>query len=268
MLSTQEIAEYEQAGWIRPDLTLPAATVERLRDALERVLAANPGKRPENLMNVHMADSPEGVRGDQAFLDLATNADIVERVADLIGSDLILWGCALFCKPAGTGLEVPWHQDGRYWPIRPLATCTVWVALDQCGPDNACMRVIPGSHHGGLRAHHPDDDAGLALNQALDEGTFDPGEAADVVLAPGQMSMHDVNLIHGSNPNTSGRRRAGVALRYMPATSVFERDLPTVEGAKGTSAPDFGARPIFLVHGRDVSGRNTNMVDLTAANVG
>ena len=132
MLSASEIAEYERAGWIRPDFTLPSDVVDGLHAALARVLAANPSHRPENLMNVHMADSPEGVQGDPAFLELATYDGIVERVAELIGPDIILWGCALFCKPAGTGLEVPWHQDGRYWPIRPLATCTVWVALDDC----------------------------------------------------------------------------------------------------------------------------------------
>ncbi|CAN7159435.1 phytanoyl-CoA dioxygenase family protein [Variovorax sp. LjRoot84] len=27
-------------------------------------------------------------------------------------------------KPAAEGYETPWHQDGHYWPIRPLANCT------------------------------------------------------------------------------------------------------------------------------------------------
>jgi hypothetical protein len=26
------------------------------------------------------------------------------------------------------GREVPWHQDGHFWPFRPLATCTIWLA--------------------------------------------------------------------------------------------------------------------------------------------
>ena len=39
--------------------------------------------------------------------------------------------------------------------------------------------------------------------------------AVDIELQAGQFSMHDVNLIHGSNANTSPRRRAGVAFRYV-----------------------------------------------------
>jgi hypothetical protein len=41
----------------------------------------------------------------------------------------------------------------------------------------------------------------------------------------------------------------------MPATSVFERDLRPVEGRSGVPV-DFARRPIWLLRGRDVSGRN------------
>jgi ectoine hydroxylase-related dioxygenase (phytanoyl-CoA dioxygenase family) len=76
-------------------------------------------------------DNGEGVRGSRAFLDLARDPEIVELVSGVLGEDLILWGCHVFCKPAAEGYETPWHQDGHYWPIRPLANCTVWVALEE-----------------------------------------------------------------------------------------------------------------------------------------
>ena len=57
--------------------------------------------------------------------------------------------------------------------------------------------------------------------------------AVDLELEPGQMSLHDVNLIHGSNPNASPRRRAGVAYRYMPTTSHFDRQLFSSDAASG-----------------------------------
>ena len=44
----------------------------------------------------------------------------------------------------------------------------------------------------------------------------DSDKAVDLVLAPGQMSLHDVKLVHGSEPNPSPRRRIGLAIRYMP----------------------------------------------------
>ena len=101
--------------------------------------------RPEKLVSAHIeGDNGEGVRGSARFLELARDPEIVDLVSDAIGDDVILWGCHVFCKPAGEGWETPWHQDGHYWPIRPLATCTVWVALDASTAENGCLRVIPG----------------------------------------------------------------------------------------------------------------------------
>jgi hypothetical protein len=46
--------------------------------------------------------------------------------------------------------------------------------------------------------------------------SVDESKAVDVVLAPGQMSLHHVMLIHGSEPNRSSTRRIGYAVRYLP----------------------------------------------------
>jgi hypothetical protein len=77
----------------------------------------------------------------------------------------------------------------------------------------------------------------------------------DLELAPGQMSMHDVYMIHGAKANTSAKRRAGVALRYMPGTSVFDRGLRPVDGKSGVPV-SFATRPLWLLRGRDVTGLN------------
>jgi hypothetical protein len=69
------------------------------------------------------------------------------------------------------------------------------------------------------------------------------------------MSLHDVYMIHGATVNRSSRRRAGVAIRYMPGTSVFERDLMPASSASGYLV-DFSTRPLWLVRGRDRTGRN------------
>ena len=37
-----------------------------------------------------------------------------------------------------------------------------------------------------------------------------------ITLRPGEMSLHDVRLVHGSPPNPSNDRRIGFAIRYMP----------------------------------------------------
>jgi ectoine hydroxylase-related dioxygenase (phytanoyl-CoA dioxygenase family) len=260
-LSEAEVRRYHELGYLVPALRLPEAQVARLREALERLIRDNPGVRPEKLVSAHIAArggeaNTEGVRGDSAFLELAMDARILDAVEQLIGPDIILWGCHVFCKPAGDGHETPWHQDGHYWPIRPLANCTVWVALEDSSVDNGCLRVIPRSHL--ARISHPhlhEDRQDLALQQRLANDAFDAGTAVDLELQPGQMSMHDVYMIHGANANRSARRRTGVALRYMPGTSVFERHLDPVQGRSGVPVA-FATRPLWLLRGQDRTGRN------------
>ncbi len=256
-LQRDEIDHYQREGWVIPRWHLPADRLATMTAALEQLLRDNPGVRPEKLVSAHIeGDNGEGVQGSRAFLDLARDPEIVDLVSDVIGDDVILWGCHVFCKPAGEGYETPWHQDGHYWPIRPLATCTVWVALDASVVENGCLRVIPRSHAARqLHEHLHEDRTDLTLNQRLASGSFDEGSAVDLELQTGQMSLHDVYMVHGAAANTSGKRRTGVALRYMPSTSVFERDLRPSEGKTGI-AVNFAQRPLWLLKGTDRSGRN------------
>jgi ectoine hydroxylase-related dioxygenase (phytanoyl-CoA dioxygenase family) len=256
-LKPAEAAHYQREGWVIPEFRLPPARVATMVHALETLLRDNPGVRPEKLVSAHVAgDNGEGVRGVSDFLDLARDPETVELVSDVIGDDVILWGCHVFCKLPGEGYETPWHQDGHYWPIRPLATCTVWVALEESTVENGCLRVIPRSHEGQvLHEHLHEDRTDLTLNQRMADGTFDEAAAVDLELQPGQMSLHDVYMIHGAAANTSGKRRTGAALRFMPSTSVFERNLRPADGKTGI-AVNFANRPLWLVRGVDRSGRN------------
>ena len=151
---------------------------------------------------------------------------------------------------------IPWHQDGQYWPIKPLATCSVWIALDDVDAGNGCMRYIPGSHAGGnVYRHRTSHRKDIVLNQEVEPELFDESTARDDVLEAGQFSMHDVYLIHGSNANRSTRRRAAYVIRYMPATSTFER----FDGEPHRQAEvsfSMSKRPVWLLRGRDRGGND------------
>lgn len=256
-LSAAEVLAYRSEGYVVPAHRLQPARLQALQEALEQLLRDNPGVRPEKLVSAHIeGDNGEGVRGSARFLELAQDPELVELVSGVIGDDVILWGCHVFCKPAAEGYETPWHQDGHYWPIRPLATCTVWVALEPSTRANGCLRVIPGSHRAQrLHEHLAEDRQDLTLNQRLAAGCFDESRARDIELEAGQMSLHDVYMIHGAAANRSTQRRTGVALRYMPASSVFERTLRPADGNSGVPV-DFSRRPLWLLRGVDRSGRN------------
>ena len=116
------------------------------------------------------------------------------------------------------------------------------------------MRVIPGSHKNRrLGAHDYNGADGLSLPLELKYDEYDESSAEEIVLRAGQISLHDVYLVHGSEPNRSERSRRGLTLRYMPTTSVFDRSLET-NGRDGRLA--MSERTLYLMRGTDQSERN------------
>ncbi|MCW5620975.1 MAG: phytanoyl-CoA dioxygenase family protein [Burkholderiales bacterium] len=253
-LSKAEIDHYREQGYVIPRTRLPEEVLARLRASLDRLLAAYTDVAQEDIANPHMLPPVHG-SDMNPFMAAARHPQILDMLEQLIGPDLVLWITRVLCKPAAKGREVPWHQDGEYWPMRPLATCSVWIALDPVSIANGCMRFIPGSHRQQeLYRHHVSGRDNLVLNLELDQDQFDEARAVNVELEPGQMSLHDVRLIHGSAANTSGQRRAALIMRYMPATSHYDRSLVTQR--RDNTPFNIFHQPLWLVRGVDRSGRN------------
>ena len=253
-LSAAELSHYHDRGYVIPDFRLPATLVSDLRASLDGLLAAYRDVAPEDLANPHML--PPAADGANAFMRAATHPGILDMLEQVLGPDIVLWITRVLCKPAATGREVPWHQDGEYWPMRPLATCSVWIALDPVSTANGCMRFIPGSHReSGTLRHHVTDRKDVVLNLELDRDQFDESAAVNVELEPGQMSLHDVRLVHGSLANTSGQRRGAFIMRYMPASSHYEGSL--VDRRRiGKTAFDISQQPLWLVRGESRCAQN------------
>jgi len=258
-LTEAEVAFYRENGYVIPaDYRLPDDMLARMRAAYDRLVEINkdvPGFDPDFVIGPHWsAPGSQGVQGDPEWLEFALFGEITELLAQVVGPDLILWGATLFGKPARVGKETPMHQDGDYYPIEPLETVSVWIAIDDATPENGCMRYIPGSHkERRIFPHHWDENPDLTLTQVIDEAYAPEEKAVDVVLEAGQVAIHDVYMVHGSNANRSENRRAGFVLRVMPATSHYNH-------AKGSESDnpthDYSKRPLYLLCGEDKSGLN------------
>ena len=139
---------------------------------------------------------------------------------------------------------------------RPLETMTIWIALDDVTPENGPMSFIPGSHKGKKQyTHHREERDNYTIFDVCDSEHFDESTAVDLVIHAGQVSYHDVYMIHGSKPNLTEHRRAAFIVRLMPASSFYDHELGRVAGKKNSSH-DYGSRPLFLVRGKDVCGKN------------
>ena len=149
--------------------------------------------------------------------DLIRDARILDAVESVIGPDILCWGSGFFAKKAGDGRFISWHQDSTYWGLSEPDIVTAWVALTPSTRASGCMMVIPGTHTRDQVAHRDTFAAGNLLSRGQEIAVeVDRAEAVDVVLRPGEMSLHHVRIFHGSDPNVSDHPRVGFAIRYIP----------------------------------------------------
>ena len=247
MLSQEEVVRYNQEG----HLVLPYRIPEEMIRCIERRVKELYEKNPE-LSADYVPGLPEI---DERWLAAASIPEILDCVEKVIGPNFLNWGSSLFGKPAGVGQETPWHQDGEYWPIRPLKTCTVWIAIDDATVENGCLRVVPGSHKEKMLAPHITEKGDYTLYRKLQDDAAPELKAHDVVLKRGEVSIHDVYMIHGSRSNHSNKSRRGLVFRYMPTTSHFDYELND-KLVRELGVLNLSGRKLFLMRGVDSCGKN------------
>ncbi len=220
-LSKAQLNQYDREGIVFPIQVFSVDEVAVFRSALEAII--NNGGALKRLDNLHL------------FFDwahrLVTHDALLNAIQEMLGEDILIYGTLVFYKPPRDSGYASWHQDALYSGLHQTPSTSAWIALSQSHPGNGCMRVIPGSHKAGLLNHINVRDGANLLRRGEQLMTVDESTALDVVLQPGEMSLHQSTIVHGSNPNTSDEPRIGFIVRFI--TSQIrnrERALLRVRG--------------------------------------
>ena len=178
---------------------------------------------------------------------LLNNKNLLDLVEQIIGSDIAVFGVHYIAKKPYDGKPVGWHQDGSYWSLEPMKVLSLWLAGTDSTAENACMRVIPGTHKKKLLK--PSEMINLNTEDFVLELAMHPDEinhidAVNIELKAGDISIHNPLIVHGSNPNISDKWRIGLTLRYIPtSTYVNKRDWKCI-----------------LLRGNSTNGINNNYI--------
>ena len=204
-------ASYKRDGFVFPINIVSELEAQQLRADLEagaHELADKPDK-------LSMLLSYPG-QLLPSFAKLIRNPKLIDAVSQILGPDLMVWGSGLFVKEAKTESYVTWHQDLTYWGLDDAEEVTAWFALSNSSVASGCMRFVPGSQKKRLVPHQDTfaDDNLLSRGQEI-AVEVDDSEAVNVILQPGQASLHHGHLFHASGPNTTEDRRIGAAIRYI-----------------------------------------------------
>ncbi|MCI0559383.1 MAG: phytanoyl-CoA dioxygenase family protein [Nitrososphaera sp.] len=239
-LSRQQLNQYDRDGIVFPVKVFSADEVSLFRGALESI-ADNCGEGSlKRFDSLHL------------FFDwahrLVTHDTLLNAIEDILGDDLVIYGTLVFFKPPQDSSYVTWHQDSVYSGLHLTPSTSAWIALTASHRANGCMRVIPGSHKQGLLDHASvRDDSNLLRRGERVKMVVDESQALDVVLQPGEMSLHHSTIVHGSNPNTSSEPRIGFIVRFV-TNQITNRDRPMlrVRGEADCSHLSFAQPPLAM----------------------
>ena len=156
-----------------------------------------------------------------------------EKMREIAGTFLIGKakgrGSEMFAKPAQKGMPSPAHQDNFYWCLKPVApgtALTIWIALDNCGPENGGVTYLKGSHKMGI-LDHLDSYAPGSSQTIANKSLVNEMPAICIQLKPGDALVHDSMTVHFSGANTSGQSRRGMTFQYQADNAKIDKNMLT-----------------------------------------
>ena len=233
-----------------------------VRNAIDADLARETAEHVHWLAERHPATRPEQFHHSMLVTDpfmhrLVSDDRLVDIAQQFIGPNIAMWSAHYIAKPPKHGQEVLWHQDGSYWPLEPMEVTTIWLAATESTRANGCMRVIPGTQNSRLLSRREMidvDDGKNVLSSGIHPSMIDDSDVVDFELQPGDVSVHNPKIIHGSESNTSDTWRIGLTLRYIPTSTRVKHDDHRAILVRGnpdaSNSNQYAKRPIFdpVVH--------------------
>jgi non-heme Fe2+,alpha-ketoglutarate-dependent halogenase len=210
LLTEDQVAAYRRDGYLSPLRAMDPGEMAVLREKYEALCARDGG-----MLTKRTNQKPHLL---VTWLDeLVRHPRILDAVEDVIGPNILCWAGGFFHKPPRSPGFVSWHQDSTYWGLSSPDVVTAWVAFEASTPQAGCMRVIPGTQTRDQVAHRDTFAADNLLSRGQEiQVDVDAKDAVDLVLQPGEFSLHHVRIIHGSEPNNADWPRIGFTIRYVP----------------------------------------------------
>jgi ectoine hydroxylase-related dioxygenase (phytanoyl-CoA dioxygenase family) len=219
-LSAEQIAEFDARGYLVLPQRIPAELLRRLQSAAEgwisdgRMLApgdpagadyhwaARDGhRRMFRVDYLHGKDRAESLEllGSPAVLGIAES---------LAGPNFVPTYESLVFKDTGDGAAIDWHQDAVH--PRTHRIFNIDVYLDQSRVGEGALRVAPGSHV-----------APVDVCQLQEEYGWNAPGVVQVELEPGDVLVHDVMVVHGSEAVTGNRLRRTIYYEFRAAEQIL-----------------------------------------------
>jgi phytanoyl-CoA hydroxylase len=218
MAALSRAARYERDGFLIVPNLLSAAECEELKIEARRVL--DTFARPGASVHLHMAaNSPR-------FRALAEDVRVVGLLRAVMPHGVMFLSDKIVYKSADKTFATPWHVDFFYWQnTRPKLS--VWIPLDDAGPENGTLTVVAGSHRRDWRMAKKALASG-DFQFEIPDSDWKTGDVVTCAIPRGTAIVFSDRLVHGSTANTAGRDRYAIISTYHApaADEPFDLDFP------------------------------------------
>jgi ectoine hydroxylase-related dioxygenase (phytanoyl-CoA dioxygenase family) len=251
ILTAEQIAFYQENGFIQVENVLTLEEVAELTEAMEEAMTVTSENSVrtdnENGAYFKVLNQKVNVWRDHGIMAKYSFHPRVAQIAmELSGAsgmrffhDHALW------KMPQDSKQTPWHQDFPYWPMNETGALSAWIPVDDVDENNGCMKFVPGSHKLGKLT-------GIDLTNPQSIFDFTHGtdvsekKAVIVPLKKGSCTFHHGLTFHYAHANRTDKPRRVLAVIYMPDGTTYsgtehlctnDRNLVINEPIKGGMFP-------------------------------
>ncbi len=231
-LSVEQISFFDEHGYLVLKQWIVGELLERLQQASARWIEHGEHLRrkqlegqalseveQETLSDLTFAKRPNGEvffrvnylhnKGEPASLELLGSPQVLAVAESLCGVNFVPTYESMVFKMAGDGEKIPWHQDAVH--RRTYRVFNFDLYLDPSRAGGGALRVVPRSQ---TTVHD-------ACQVAEQYGWDLPG-VVQVELEPGDVLLHDVMVLHGSERTLGTQLRRTVYYEFRASEMILE----------------------------------------------
>jgi len=220
LLTDDDVRTFDENGYLVLRNRIPADLLARLQAAATTWVAEGREISEDDpaAVDYHYANRSIGRvmfrvdyvhnKGQAASLELLGSPAVLGIAESLAGSNFVPTYESLVFKNEGDGAAIEWHQDAVH--PRSYRVFNIDVYLDASRIGQGALRVAPGSHR------QPVDICDLK-----DRYGWDAPGVVQVEMEPGDVLVHDVMVVHGSEAVTGNKLRRTIYYEFRAAEQIM-----------------------------------------------
>jgi len=220
-LSPEQVRFFDDNGYLILRQWLPQDLLSRLQEAGHAWIRDGLTMSPDDpaYPDYVFAQRPHGrvmfrvnyvhAKGQSASLELLGSPAVLGVAESLCGPNFVPTYESMVFKEEGDGQAIPWHQDAVHPHHRRIFNFDLYLDHSRIGA--GALRVLPKTHQ------QRQDICALTEQYGWDA----PG-AIDVEMAPGDVLLHDVMVVHGSARTEGNALRRTIYYEFRSVEEILE----------------------------------------------